>query len=134
MTELGAAPPWGLLAEAKRAWWAAAAAVGERLLRERAAVDRYARLVNLAARLHRQWASAGYPATTDGGASGKATVAHPLLAEIRSAEKAAAEAGAALGLDEASASKILTRGTGTPRRGSHVVAPEAPSARLRSVE
>lgn len=125
--------PYGLLVEGQRAWGAAAEAVGERLERERAAVDRYARMVDLCSRLRRDWARAGHPTTTLGGSTGKAIMAHPLLGAMRDAEKDAAAAGAALGLDEASASRLHTRGQGTPRRGSHLVTAQAPSAQLRSV-
>ena len=125
-------PPWGLLAEAQRAWDAAAEAVGERLVRERSAVDRYARAVDVSARLRKDWAELGHP-TIGVGSQGQA-VAHPMLKAMTDAEAAAAQHGAALGLDELAATKILTRGQGTPRRGSHVVTPEAPSARLRQVK
>ena len=124
--------PWGLLAEAQRAWDAAAEAVGERLVRERAAVDRYARAVDAAARLRKEWEAAGHPVLGTG-SQGQA-IAHPLLKAMTDAEDAAARHGAALGLDELAATKILTRGQGTPRRGSHLVTPEAPSAKLRQVK
>ena len=122
--------PAGLGPEGSAAYDAAAAAVGERLEREHAAVVRYARAVEVAAAIYRRWEQARRPVTGHG--SQKQTVAHPLLRAMHDAEEAAARAGAALGLDEQSASKILTHGVGSPRRGSHLVAAQSPSRSLRS--
>jgi predicted TPR repeat methyltransferase len=41
--------------------------------------ERYARALELAKRIRVEWARLGCPLTTDGGSTGKAVVAHPVL-------------------------------------------------------
>lgn len=61
-------------------------------------IDRYARFIDDAANLRKQWEAIGSPGLAAGGATGSAEVAHPLLKQIQEAEKLAAAAGAECGL------------------------------------
>ena len=47
---------------------------------------RYARQLELVDALRAEWDRLGQPVTTQGGATGKATVVHPLVVEIQAAE------------------------------------------------
>jgi hypothetical protein len=61
-------------------------------------VNRYARFVDDAANLRAQWESLGSPGLAEGGATGSAQVAHPLLKQVQEAEKLAAQFGADCGI------------------------------------
>lgn len=61
-------------------------------------VNRYARAVADAANLRKQWEALGSPGLAEGGATGSAQVAHPLLKQVQEAEKLAALFGADCGL------------------------------------
>ena len=61
-------------------------------------VDRYARFIEDAARLRKQWESIGSPGLAAGGATGSAEVAHPLLKQVQEAEKLAAQSGTDCGI------------------------------------
>jgi hypothetical protein len=61
-------------------------------------VNRYARAVDDAANLRKQWETLGSPGLAEGGATGSAQVAHPLLKQVQEAEKLAALFGADCGL------------------------------------
>ena len=49
--------------------------------------DRYARACELAERIRAEWEELGYPLTTQGGATGKAAVTHPLVLLLQNAER-----------------------------------------------
>lgn len=94
--------PDGLGATGKAAWAQARAALAEQTVPEERfeeAARRYALAVDRVARLNREWTRLKRPLLAKGGTTGKVTVPHPLIAMIESAEKTAARAGAALGLD-----------------------------------
>lgn len=61
-------------------------------------VNRYARFVDDAANLRAQWEALGSPGLAEGGATGSAQVAHPLLKQVQEAEKLAAQFGADCGI------------------------------------
>jgi hypothetical protein len=61
-------------------------------------ISRYARAVDDAANLRKQWEALGSPGLAEGGATGSAQVAHPLLKQVQEAEKLAAQFGADCGL------------------------------------
>jgi hypothetical protein len=61
-------------------------------------INRYARAVDDAANLRKQWEAIGSPGLAEGGATGSAQVAHPLLKQVQEAEKLAAQFGADCGL------------------------------------
>ncbi len=61
-------------------------------------VNRYARAVEDAHNLRKQWEALGSPGLAEGGATGSAQVAHPLLKQVQEAEKLAAQFGADCGL------------------------------------
>jgi hypothetical protein len=61
-------------------------------------VNRYARAVDDASNLRKQWEALGSPGLAEGGATGSAQVAHPLLKQVQEAEKLAAQFGADCGL------------------------------------
>lgn len=61
-------------------------------------IDRYARACDDAANLRKQWEAIGSPGLAEGGATGSAQVAHPLLKQIQEAERLAAQFGSECGL------------------------------------
>lgn len=81
-----------LRAAGKRAHARALVVVGEHAADTMAEpIERYARACDLADHLTAEWIKAGRPTTASGGATGGATVPHPLVAMIRDAEKDAAK-------------------------------------------
>lgn len=72
-------------------------------------INRYARAVEDAANLRTQWEDLGSPGLAEGGATGSAQVAHPLLKQVQEAEKLAAQFGVDCGL-----SIKAKRGPGKP--------------------
>jgi len=131
-------PPRGLSAPARAAWREAVAtlsAVSEDPELSRGAIGRYAAAVEQCDTLETQWRAAGRPGTGLGGATGQASVPHPLLAQMLAARKQAAELGDVLGLDP-QARRRLSRRTGAGRPpGAASAQDRAPSPRrtLRSV-
>jgi hypothetical protein len=81
----------------------------------RAALQRYARACDDAAALRREWDQLGRPALRDGGDSGRMLRAHPLLEEIRAAERLAADLGDALGLSPLGRRRLRIGGRGIHR-------------------
>lgn len=81
------------------AWKRAAEHLGERAEQYVDAVERYAFAVDMVARLRAEWAAAGRPIISQGGATGRATVEHPLIGAIARAERDAASFGSKLGLE-----------------------------------
>lgn len=51
------------------------------------AVERYSNAVELAKRIRAEWAKLGCPLTTEGGATGKAVVTHPLVTLLLNVER-----------------------------------------------
>lgn len=88
-----------LSAPGVEAWKAGAGALGDRAESFADAIARYARAVDRVARLREEWIADGRPLTTEGGATGRAIVEHPLLSAIDKAEKTAAQFGKAIGLE-----------------------------------
>lgn len=76
-----------------------------------AAIDRYANAVEVADQARRTWEADGRPLWTKG-YSGQ-DVEHPLIRTMDRLDRAAAQFGAALGLDPASAAR-MGRGRGRP--------------------
>ena len=76
-------PPEGLQAAGRRAWRQAAIAGPD----ARDVIDAYAHAVDRAHQLRRAWIAAGRPLTALGGATGRATVTHPLMAAIDRADE-----------------------------------------------
>ena len=72
-------------------------------------IDRYARAVDDAGNLRKQWEALGSPGLAEGGATGSAQVAHPLLKQVQEAEKLAAQFGVECGL-----TSRAKRGPGKP--------------------
>jgi phage terminase small subunit len=85
--------------------------IGEDPALSRGALHRYASAVQLARELDRQWKAEGSPGIIVGPRGGVA--AHPLPGLIEKAERAAADLGAALGLDP-QARRRMGRRVGRP--------------------
>jgi hypothetical protein len=88
--------PQGLNAAGRRSFRRAADALGTRAEQDIEALERYARLVDMAAHLRDEWTKAGCPVTTTGGSTGQVLIPHPLPKMIRDAERSAATAWTAL--------------------------------------
>jgi hypothetical protein len=97
------------------------------------AVRRYAAAVELAASIERVWIEQGRPVIELGGATGRVTVAHPLLGELRRAQAAAAALGSTLGLDPRGHHSIEPARRGRPPGDDPLEALEG-EPRLRAVE
>lgn len=99
--------------QGRRAWENARQAVdGQDVAVIREPLERYARAADLAGLLREEWEREGRPATSKGGATGKALVAHPLVKMIADAE---AEAGKLYdALIRPSAPAPARRGPGRP--------------------
>lgn len=82
-------------------------------------VDQYARAVDDVDHLRSAWNALGRPAMTDGGATGKAEVAHPLIRQIHEAEKLAASLAENVGLTIKS-----KRGPGRPVASDRAMPPK----------
>jgi phage terminase small subunit len=105
-------PPSGLNAAGRAAWREAVAVVGDDA-GFGGAVGRYARAVDVAGRVRAEWVRGGrlIVACNPNGASG----VHPVLKAVFESERMAADLGARLGLDPASAKRIWPhRGRGRP--------------------
>ena len=88
----GAGAPKLETEQGRRAWENALEAIGGELPAElREPLERYVRAADLAGLLRQEWETAGRPATSTGGATGKALVAHPLVKMIAEAEAEAAK-------------------------------------------
>lgn len=77
--------PSGLNAPGRAAWRAAIESLGESAGLRRDAAERYARAVDDEAHLRSEWDALGRPVLTAGGATGSASVPHPLPKMIRDA-------------------------------------------------
>jgi len=98
----------------RRAWENALEAVGGDASGEvREPLERYARAADLAGMLREEWTKSGRPATSTGGATGKALVPHPLVKMMAEAEQEAAKLYEQL-LRPAPAAGGVRRGPGRP--------------------
>jgi P27 family predicted phage terminase small subunit len=108
-------PPAGLNAAGKAAWvdaWAVLEASGDDPELSRATLFRYCDAVETWMQLRRSWRKLGSPAVTAGGATGSASVAHPLLSELGRARDKVNVLSEALGLDPAARRKLGRRVSG----------------------
>lgn len=88
------------------------------------ALERYARAAGDADRLRSEWRQLGYPTLRDGEPGGRMLRVHPLLDEIRTAERLAADLGDALGLSPLGRRRLRVGGRGlakAPDRRGDVV-------------
>ena len=111
-------------------------AIGEPVELNQGAIERYAAAVGAWASVEAQWVHAGRPALTLGGATGSASVPHPLLAQIALARREAAQLASLLGMDPLGRLK-LARHVGPGRPPGAASAPDRaagpPRRRLRAV-
>lgn len=101
--------PDNLGAAGKAAWAQAKTVINEQTApadRFAEAAKRFARAVDTADRLNREWAKKKRPLLAKGGATGKADVPHPLIRMIAEAERDAAKFGSMLGLDPKSRKEL----------------------------
>lgn len=122
--------PAGMTPAGRRGFQRAVKALGEDRAAERLeAVERYARLCELADQLRREWVEAGRPATTLGGATGQVVSPHPLPKMIRDAERDAAAAWEQMGLEPKKAVGRPRAATSAPDRPSTAEPPRLRVAR-----
>jgi hypothetical protein len=98
--------PTGLQAPGRRAWRQAQAAGAD----AREVVEAYAHAVDRAHELRQAWIGEGRPLTALGGATGQATVTHPLLGALDRADEAVRRLARELELTPASKPAAAKRG------------------------
>lgn len=94
--------PSGLGAAGKNAWEQARESIDEQAAppqRFTEAAARFARAVDLSDRIRREWIRRKRPLLSEGGATGRVLIAHPLIEMLTHAERNAARFGRELGLD-----------------------------------
>jgi len=91
----------------------------------RDAIVRYNEQVEIIAALRKRWAQLKKPLTTEGGATGRAMVVHPLLTEIQAAE---------LRADRFMERVLQKRKVGRPAGSTTAPDRAQPSSRIRSVK
>lgn len=124
--------PVPLHAAALRAQEEALAALGSDAARFSAAIERYVNAVETADEARREWENHNPPRPLWTRGSMDQLVEHPLVRTMERLDRAAAQFGAALGLDPASAKRV-GRGAGRPE-GANSAADRTLPSPLRAVK